>query len=266
MFKAKKKFGQNFLKDEAILSQIIQAIPKNRHIVEIGAGLGDLTQRLLSIGRVRAYEIDCDLIPILRSRFADELSSGVLTLINADILDSWQGRNLLDREYDMVANLPYYVATNIVLKALGDENCKSLTVMVQREVAHKFCAQSGESEFGAISVLSGLNATARVLFDVPPSAFEPAPKVTSSVMQICKTAPLISQNGERGVFANFSEYEDFARFLRTCFGSPRKTLARNLAQIWTKEQIEAKFSALNLPRTIRPHELDVALFLEIYRG
>lgn len=107
--KAKKQFGQNFLKDESILNKIIEAMPKNNnHIVEIGPGLGDLTQKMLKYKDMTAYEIDRDLLAILRSKFANEIQSQRLELIHTDVLDIWkQNRTLYQGKYDLIANLPY---------------------------------------------------------------------------------------------------------------------------------------------------------------
>ncbi|PKN14786.1 MAG: 16S rRNA (adenine(1518)-N(6)/adenine(1519)-N(6))-dimethyltransferase, partial [Deltaproteobacteria bacterium HGW-Deltaproteobacteria-24] len=146
--KAKKQFGQNFLKDDSILNKIIEAMPNNNNrIVEIGPGLGDLTQRMLKYKDMTAYEIDSDLLSILRSKFANEIQSQKLELIHTDVLDIWkQKKTLYKDKYDLIANLPYYVATNIILQAIEDDNCENIIVMIQKEVAQKFAAHEGEKE------------------------------------------------------------------------------------------------------------------------
>ncbi|MBQ6223968.1 MAG: 16S rRNA (adenine(1518)-N(6)/adenine(1519)-N(6))-dimethyltransferase RsmA, partial [Campylobacter sp.] len=187
MIKAKKEFGQNFLKDSVILDKIVQAIPNDTsNIIEIGPGLGDLTLRLLKISKVKSYEIDRDLEKILTAKFATELENGRFELVLGDALEIWQNGGLSKKKYFLAANLPYYVATNLILRAIDDDNCLGFVVMVQKEVALKFSATSKNSEFGAISVLANLFGKCEFLFEVPPLAFEPPPKVTSAVMRLVK--------------------------------------------------------------------------------
>ncbi len=116
MIKAKKHYGQNFLTDRCVLKQIIQAIPKGtQKIVEIGPGLGDLTQELLRISRVKAYEIDGELIPFLKKKFKKELECGNLNLLHQD---ASKMHSFDEEKYFLVANLPYYIASHLILKAL----------------------------------------------------------------------------------------------------------------------------------------------------
>lgn len=263
MIKAKKEFGQNFLKDSVILDKIVQAIPNDTsNIVEIGPGLGDLTLRLLKISKVKSYEIDRDLEKILTAKFADELENGRFELVLGDALEIWQNCGLSEKKYFLAANLPYYVATNLILRAIDDDNCLGFVVMVQKEVALKFCATSKNSEFGAISVLANLFGKCEFLFEVPPLAFEPPPKVTSAVMRLVKNEFL----SEHKKFANLDEYAEFKGFLRICFSAPRKTLFKNLSSKFDKNLLNEIFANLQISQTIRSHELDFALFLKIFKN
>ena len=263
MIKAKKEFGQNFLKDSVILDKIVQAIPNDTsNIVEVGPGLGDLTLRLLKISKVKSYEIDRDLEKILTAKFADELENGRFELVLGDALEIWQNGGLSEKKYFLAANLPYYVATNLILRAIDDDNCLGFVVMVQKEVALKFCATSKNSEFGAISVLANLFGKCEFLFEVPPLAFEPAPKVTSAVMRLVKNEFL----SEHKKFANLDEYAEFKGFLRICFSAPRKTLFKNLSSKFDKNLLNEIFANLQISQTIRSHELDFALFLKIFKN
>ena len=263
MIKAKKEFGQNFLKDSVILDKIVQAIPNDTsNIVEIGPGLGDLTLRLLKISKVKSYEIDRDLEKILTAKFADELENGRFELVFGDALEIWQNGGLSEKKYFLAANLPYYIATNLILRAIDDDNCLGFVVMVQKEVALKFCATSKNSEFGAISVLANLFGKCEFLFEVPPLAFEPPPKVTSAVMRLVKNEFL----SEHKKFANLDEYAEFKGFLRICFSTPRKTLFKNLSSKFDKNLLNEIFANLQISQTIRSHELDFALFLKIFKN
>jgi len=251
LIEAKKRFGQNFLKDEAVLEKIIQSMPKNDNvIVEIGPGLGDLTKKLLEIKDVIAFEIDRELCAYLEERFKDEIKSGRLKLVCGDVLEQWE-RNLVQRDYDLVANLPYYVATNIVLKALQDDRCKNILVMLQKEVADKFGAKEGNREFSSLSVLAQSSGDVERVAVVKPESFSPPPKVDSAVLLINK-----KRNLEDGGFFDF---------LKTAFKQPRKTLMKNLSQVFDKELLSSLFSRLNLASSVRPHQASTSIYHQIFK-
>jgi len=232
---ADKRFGQNFLKDRTYVHRIIQAMPDGSlPIVEIGPGLGDLTSELLRVRSVTAFEVDKRLCEHLRDAFAAEIDSGRLTLICGDALEHWEEGSLLAGPYHLVANLPYNIATRLILNALHDPMCRSLRVMTQKEVAHKFAARPGERDFSSLSVLAESCGHAAVRFEVPPEAFVPPPKVTSAVLAIDKERSL----DDRG----------FERFLKTAFAQPRKKLSKNLERTYGRDAILSAFEAEGLTR------------------
>ena len=263
MIKAKKHFGQNFLQDKATLDKIIQAIPKDvENVVEIGPGLGDLTFRLLQIYKTTSFEIDCELFQILKVKFANEIQNGQLKLFCKDALEQWQKEGGLSSEnYFLVANLPYYVATKMILNAIDDEKCLGLIVMIQKEVALKFSAKSKDKEFSALSILASLQGRCELLFDVDAKLFNPPPKVTSSVIKLQKTKKIF---GKDGIFKDAKQYEAFKAFLRAAFASPRKTLLKNLSTNFDKKALEEIFEDLSLAQNLRPHELDVDSYLKVF--
>ncbi|MCI6988977.1 MAG: 16S rRNA (adenine(1518)-N(6)/adenine(1519)-N(6))-dimethyltransferase RsmA [Campylobacter sp.] len=260
MIKAKKWFGQNFLIDKSVISQIIQAIPKNSdNIVEIGPGLGDLTQELVKIAKTTAFEIDKELVEILKDKFADLIACDRFKLVACDVLDIWKDRNLSDKKYILVANLPYYIATNIILKALEDESCVAMIVMVQKEVAVKFCATPMQKEFSSLSILANLNSNSKILFDIGKEAFNPPPKVTSAVM-------MIEKFDQRFYEFDNSSYDEFKSFLKVAFSQPRKTLFKNLLNFYSKDIVSEIFDKLKISTLTRPHELNIAFFIKIYEN
>ena len=263
MIKAKKHFGQNFLQDKATLDKIIQAIPKDvENVVEIGPGLGDLTFRLLQIYKTTSFEIDCELFQILKVKFANDIQNGQLKLFCKDALEQWQQEDGLSSEnYFLVANLPYYVATKMILNAIDDEKCLGLIVMIQKEVALKFSAKSKDKEFSALSILASLQGRCELLFDVDAKLFNPPPKVTSSVIKLQKTKKIF---GKDGIFKDAKQYEAFKAFLRAAFASPRKTLLKNLSTNFDKKALEEIFEDLGLAQNLRPHELDVDSYLKVF--
>jgi len=255
MIKAKKKFGQNFLKDESIKQKIIQAMPNdNLKVVEIGPGLGDLTKKLLENKKnITAFEIDLELCEYLQSSLKSDIESGQLSLVCKDVLKCWDD-SLHDESYNLIANLPYYVATNIILKALSDRKCKNILVMIQKEVALKFSAKAGDKEFSSLGVLSSIVGKSSLLFDVRGECFEPPPKVTSSILKIEKTKDYICDE----LFKDENELEKFKKFLKLAFVAPRKTLAKNLQREYDKKKIQEFFKEKELSSTLRPHQLLVS--------
>lgn len=254
-YKAKKKYGQNFLKDSYFLRQIVQAIPNtSSQVIEIGIGLGDLTDELLKIHNLIAYEVDKDLCSLLEKKHSSLLETQKLKLVLCDVLELKDSIGWLHPEpYFLVSNLPYYIATLIVLKLLRDEKCEGFVVMTQKEVAEKFCACVGEKEFCALSVIAQSVGEIEFLFEVPASAFEPAPKVTSAVFRVIK-----KPNHPR-----VQEIEKLESLLKVAFGAPRKKLAKNLANLYSKQEVEEIFSKLKIEENLRPHQVCTTLYHQI---
>jgi 16S rRNA (adenine1518-N6/adenine1519-N6)-dimethyltransferase len=199
---------------------------------------------------VIAFEIDRDLCIHLKDKFKKEIEMGRLKLICGDVLEYWK-QNLVDRDYDLVANLPYYIATNIVIKALQDERCKNILVMLQKEVADKFSAKVNEKDFSSLALIADSVGEAKKVTIVKPGSFIPPPKVDSAVLLIKKSRNL--------------EDSGFLEFLKIAFKQPRKTLFKNLSQKYDKEFLLSIFSKLNLASTIRPHQANTSIYHQIFK-
>jgi len=248
---ANKRYGQNFLKNDAIIKRIIQSIPNdNLKVAEIGPGLGDLTKELILTRNVTAFEVDRRLCEHLQTTFSDAIHTETLKINCGDVLEHWEENSLLDEKYHLVANLPYYIATNIILKALKDELCQSVLVMVQKEVAEKFSAQSGEKAFSGLSVLTQTVGFGELLFEVGAENFVPPPKVTSAILLIEKKRS--------------EENKAFEEFLKVAFKQPRKKLSKNLTTHYPKDKIEALLTELGVNLTIRPHEAETSMYHHLY--
>lgn len=252
-FKPKKHFGQNFLQDLSVLDIIIKSIPSIDvyQFVEVGAGLGDLTNRLLNCGRLLAFEVDKDLTTHLTCLFEKALQNGSLRLEFSDILEFWHGRHLLDCPYVLVSNLPYCIATAVVLRALRDSHCRALVVMTQREVAQKFCADVSDSTFCALSVLAQSVGECALICNVDAAAFSPQPKVMSGLFRIVRKAEELPSGLEA--------------LLRIAFNAPRKTLHNNLSKHYSLEQIKNAFCALGIPTNTRPHQINTPQYHQLTR-
>ena len=252
--KAKKQYGQNFLKDTTILDKIIQSMPNNNnYVVEIGPGLGDLTKNLVKYKDMTAYEVDTDLIGILESKFDIEINENRLKLIHTDVLEAWDKQKTLhDGKYDLIANLPYYIATNIILRAFEDKNCEHIIVMVQKEVAEKFTAKVNNKDYSSLGIITELiSVDSRILFDVPPESFDPPPKIISSILYIKKDM-------------NKCLDKDFNKFLKACFVQPRKKLSKNLTSVVNKNTISKIYEELNIDDNVRPHEVSSSLYSQMH--
>lgn len=250
--KAKKRFGQNFLQDERYLQIIIESMSyllrlhDGAKVVEIGPGLGDLSLKILNHCDLVAYEIDSELCRYLDSR----IQSKNWTLYHKDVLCIEPSDNgwLSEKDYILISNLPYYIATKIVLNLLRDTKCKGMVVMTQKEVALKFCAESGSSDFGAMSVLvQSVANEAKILSLVPASAFNPAPKVESAIFMIDKKQSSIKQG--------------FEKFLRQAFRSPRKKIEKNLCEI---ENIKEILAHLCIDSNLRAHQISTQEYHKIF--
>lgn len=251
---AKKKYGQNFLIDTTVLDRIIQSMPNNNnYVVEIGPGLGDLTKNLVKYKDITAYEVDTDLISILKSKFAIQIEEKKLKLIHTDVLEAWEKQKTLhDGKYDLIANLPYYIATNIILRAFEDKNCEHIIVMVQKEVAEKFTAKVKSKDYSSLGVITELiSIDSKILFDVPPESFNPPPKIMSSILYIKKDM-------------NKSLDKSFNKFLKACFMQPRKKLSKNLTSLLSKESISLMYEELSINDNIRPHEVSSSLYSQMH--
>ena len=252
--KAKKQYGQNFLKDTTILDKIIQSMPNNNnYVVEIGPGLGDLTKNLVKYKDMTAYEVDTDLIGILKSKFAIEIKEEKLKLIHTDVLVAWDKQKTLhDGKYDLIANLPYYIATNIILRAFEDRNCEHIIVMVQKEVAEKFTAKVNNKDYSSLGIITeSISLDSRILFDVPPESFDPPPKIISSILYIKKD---MDKHLDK----------DFNKFLKACFVQPRKKLSKNLTSVIDKNTISKIYEELNIDDNVRPHEVSSSLYSQMH--
>ena len=187
-FKFTKSLGQNFLVDDSVLNDIVDGAEVNNEdfIIEIGPGVGTLTaQLLMKAKKVTAIELDNDLIPILEKELGENEN---FNLIHKDALKVDFNELIGDeKSVKLVANLPYYVTTPIILKLLKDGyNFKSLTIMIQKEVAERINADPDCKEYGALSVLVQYYCDTSIIRNVPPTCFIPRPKVESIVIKLDK--------------------------------------------------------------------------------
>ncbi len=221
----RKSLGQHFLKDRSVPPRIAQAanIEPDDCIVEVGPGLGVLTEELAGRldpqrGRLTAVELDPNLLPVLRERFA---GMPHVSFLHADVLAVPPGELSPARPYKVVANLPYYITSAILRHFLaGEDKPTSLTVMVQREVAERMAASPPQMSLLAVSVQ--FYGKPKIVFRVPPGAFQPPPKVDSAVVRVD-----VYGEGERPI--SVRSEQGFFKLVQAGFGQRRKQLANTLA-------------------------------------
>lgn len=258
---ANKNLGQNFLIDDEAVTGIIDAakVSKDNLIIEIGPGLGTLTKELLEkAGKVICIELDKRMMEILEDRFSMYTNFKV---INEDVLKV-NLKDLIQQEKiktaKIVANLPYYITTPIIMKLLEDRlDIETITVMIQKEVADRLVTEPGTGDTGAITYAIHYYTEPKRVLEVPNTAFIPAPKVNSSVIQleILKT-PSVKVENEEELF----------KLIKIAFMQKRKTLINALAnskKYGNKEQIEKVLRELKIDLQIRAEKLTLEQFAEL---
>ena len=262
-FSIQKKYGQNFLIDPRVLERILDAadITKDDCVLEIGPGIGTMTQYLAErAGEVVAVEIDRNLVPILEETLC---AYDNVELINNDILKV-DLRKIVDernggRSVKVVANLPYYITTPIIMGLFESHvPLKSIIVMVQKEVAERMQAGPGTREYGALSLAVQYYAKPEIVANVPPNCFIPRPSVGSAVIRLIRhTIPPVHVEDESRMFA----------LIRAAFNQRRKTLVNALYNSpglgLSKEYVTAALTKMRLPLTIRGEALTLQQFAEL---
>lgn len=256
-FKFSKSLGQNFLIDDSVLTDIVEGadVDDKDFIIEIGPGVGTLTAKLLmKAKRVTSIELDNDLIPILQEELGEYEN---FNLIHNDALKVDFNELIGDEEsVKLVANLPYYVTTPIIVKLLKDGyNFKSLTIMIQKEVAERIDAQPNCKEYGALSVLVQYYCNTSIVRRVAPSCFIPRPKVESIVIRLDRLKePRVKTKDEKIMF----------ELVRAGFNMRRKTLW-NAAKAFglSKEKLEEAFEKSGIDPKRRAETLSIQEFANL---
>jgi len=251
--KVKKKFGQNFLTDDGILSKIAHVLKPSKIVLEIGPGLGTLTEKLLDVNdKVLAYEIDSDLIDILNDKFKERIILRNIDFldvsIDEDILKVLKEQNTEVNSINLVANLPYYITTPILIKILEESKIiNELVIMVQKEVGDRFIGKPNTKDYNALSVLIQTYMDVEKVCSVPKECFYPMPLVDSVVIHLKRKERII----------NIINEDTFKKINRLLFRFRRKTINNNLKDIYSKELLDEMYKELKLSQTIRAEALSV---------
>ena len=263
--RANKNLGQNFLINEEVVKNIVGCsnIEKEDLVIEIGPGLGTLTKYLLEkAGKVKCIELDTKMLQILEDRFS---LYNNFELINNDVLKV-DLKNIIEKEktegkiknVKIVANLPYYITTPIIMKLLEEElELESITVMIQKEVADRLIATPGEKNTGAITYSVYYYADSEAIMEVPNSSFIPEPEVTSKVIKLnIRKEPAVKPKDKEKMF----------KIIKYAFMQKRKTLLNSLTNngvFKNKTQGTEILNSLGIKENVRPEELTLEQFEKI---
>ena len=239
--RARKRFGQHFLTAPEIIDQIARAVaPKAGDVVlEIGPGRGALTERLLeSRARLIAIELDRDLVPLLRSRYPQ------LEVVEGDALTVDLAALQLPDAYRVTGNLPYNISTPLIFRLL-EQPVRDMHFMLQREVVQRLAAEPGSKRWGRLGIMAQLRCEVEPLFDVPPEAFAPPPKVWSQVVRLTPRQPRVHVP------------EGLDPLLRRVFSNRRKRLGNSL------REFTVDYGALGIDPNLRPDVISLPEFLKL---
>ena len=259
--RADKSLGQNFLVDDEAVSGIVEAanVSKDDLIIEIGPGLGTLTKELLEkAGKVICIELDKRMIDILHDRFSLYKNFQVINddVLKVDLKELIQKEKIKNAK--IVANLPYYITTPIIMKLLEDRlDIETITVMIQKEVADRLVTEPGTGDTGAITYAIHYYTKPSRVLEVQNTSFIPAPKVNSTVIRLeVLKEPVVKVDDEKALF----------ELIKYAFMQKRKTLVNSLTncgKYGTKEQIEKVLTDLNIDLRIRPEKITLEQFAKM---
>ena len=258
-FTFRKNYGQNFLIDSHVIDKVIDAseIDKDTEVLEIGPGIGTLTEYLAEAAKsVTAVEIDDKLIPILEKNLSKYDN---VKIIHGDILKQNIAELFEGRHFKIVANLPYYITTPIIMELLESRvPADSITVMIQKEVADRMQASPGTKDYGALSLAVQYYSEPYLAANVPPNCFMPRPNVASAVIRLRRREePPVEVEDERLMF----------RLIRAAFNQRRKTLANAIKNFegmtFSREDVENALTASGIDTRIRGEALGLKEFAEI---
>lgn len=260
-FSFKKSLGQNFLIDVNILENIITHanIDKSAGAIEIGPGIGALTEQLaIHADKVVAFEIDQRLLPVLEDTLGAYSNIEVIhqDILKADVEAAIRTHFKENQPIHVIANLPYYITTPILMKLLRDRlPIASITVMIQKEVAERMAAKPNSKSYGSLTIAVQYYTYAKVVMTVPKTVFNPQPNVDSSILQLkLREEPAVQVENE----------DFFFGVVKASFAQRRKTLRNNLAnyfqEVFDKAQINTILEAIGMDGTRRGESLDIAEF------
>ncbi|MBU9721985.1 MULTISPECIES: 16S rRNA (adenine(1518)-N(6)/adenine(1519)-N(6))-dimethyltransferase RsmA [Bacillaceae] len=258
-FSFKKSLGQNFLIDTNILRRIVDAadISEETGVIEIGPGIGALTEQIAKkAGKVLAFEIDQRLLPILKETLApyDHVKVIHQDILKADVINEIEEYFSEGQDLAVIANLPYYVTTPILMKLLEEKlPLRTIVVMIQKEVADRIAAKPNSKDYGSLSIAAQFYAHAETAFTVPKTVFVPQPNVDSAILKLTlREKPPVDTDDE----------EFFFEIVRASFTQRRKTILNNLSKYFSETMSKADMETCLTETGIDPRRRGESLSME----
>lgn len=257
-FNFEKKYGQNFLTDFDLLSRVVDksGVDTNSTVIEIGVGAGTLTSEIAKkVKKVYGYEIDTKLKPILKETLGNYNN---IELVFNDIMKipMEEIEEKLGGKYTLIANLPYYITTPIIMRFIEDaKNCEAIIVTIQKEVALRICAEPKTSDYGAITASINAVGNSEIIEFIGREKFLPPPNVDSAVVKIT-----LDKNKYE-----IKDINAYKKLIKCAFGMRRKTLVNNLIKDYkiSREDAENALTSINIPITARGEELSAIDFIKL---
>lgn len=257
-FTFKKSLGQNFLTDEVLLSSVVEraGVTNQTNVLEIGVGAGTLTSEIAKRAKkVLGFEVDKNLKPVL-DKTLSEFSNVTIDFRDVMKVSMEEIENLAGDDYILVANLPYYITTPIIMRFIEDaKNCKAIVVTIQKEVAERIVAKEKTSDYGSITVAINAVADTEIIEYIGREKFFPSPNVDSAVVKIT-----LNPNKY-----NIKDIEKFRKLVKCAFTMRRKTLVNNLMKGYNLSRLdtESLLEKLNVSTSVRGEELSVKEFISL---
>ena len=258
-FTFEKRYGQNFLTDENLLSEMVEGagVDKNSTVVEIGMGAGTLTMQIAKrVKKVYGFEIDTKLKPVLAETLKDydniEITyNDIMKIKTADL------EKMIGGKYTVIANLPYYITTPIIMRFIEEaQNCESIIVTIQKEVAERITADAGDSEYGAITASINAVADSVITMYINRDKFLPPPNVDSAVVKIT-----LNKNKY-----DIKDIKEYRKLIKTSFLMRRKTLVNNLIKGYplSRDRVENILTSLGFKTDVRGEDLSSQDYVNLY--
>lgn len=244
-----KKMGQNFLFCNEYQNKIVNSLSESKNVLEIGPGLGALTDLLSKKNlNLKIVELDKRIVEFIKTKHSN------IEVINDNFLNIDLDYMFNGEDFNIISNLPYSISSNAIVKIIKSEKVNESIILIQKEVADRILSKLGDEKYNSFSILIQTLSKPEKLFDIPSSVFYPEPKVVSTLIRI---------NNIKNVNLNKDKYE---KFLRMCFSQKRKTIFNNLKNYFSNERILNILKAHNIDKSIRPEKISIDQYISLFKG
>lgn len=241
-----KKMGQNFLFSNEYQNKIVNSLSECKNILEIGPGLGALTDIILKKNvNLKLVELDKRIVEYIKNKHNN------IEIINDNFLNVNLNK-IYDKNYSVISNLPYSISSSAIVKLIKCKKINESIILIQKEVADRLIAEYGDDKYNGFSVFVQSVANVQKLFDIPKNVFYPEPEVTSTLVKIVN---------KKDINFNIDKYE---KFIRSCFQQRRKTIINNLKNIYSKDFIIKILEDLNIPGNVRPEDISIDEYILMF--